>query len=293
MARRIVQEIQLIHEDLEERKKNFRKGCNEQDALVRWATLCGASVMDEYLFRFICDEIRLQNLSVVSNWQKTLCRMIESMLENGMPMESLRPRPDFHEEMRQARNAEEALLAVLNACARVTKKLSEIKWHSTEAFGIWISRLQGQRIGGENVLAFNCLSFLNLQNCILICRDFIGANFRAADLQGANLQGANLTGAYLQGAYLRAANLQRANLTGANLTGANLQGAYLRAAYLQRAALQEADLHLAHLEEANLTGTILEGQDIATLTKRKAQMKTQMNPSPQLHRNAIASTQPN
>lgn len=54
-ARRIVQEVQLIHEELEERKKNFRKGCNEQDALVRWATLCGASVMsvmDEYLWFF-------------------------------------------------------------------------------------------------------------------------------------------------------------------------------------------------------------------------------------------------
>jgi hypothetical protein len=90
-----VQEVQLIHEDLEERKKNFRKGCNEQDALVKWATLCDSSVMDEYLFRFICDEMRLQNPSEVSNWQKTLCRMIESMLTNGMPMEGLKYRIVF------------------------------------------------------------------------------------------------------------------------------------------------------------------------------------------------------
>ncbi|NET59311.1 MAG: hypothetical protein F6K47_25175 [Symploca sp. SIO2E6] len=35
----------LIHEDLEERKKNFRKGCDESEALVTWANLCGASAI--------------------------------------------------------------------------------------------------------------------------------------------------------------------------------------------------------------------------------------------------------
>jgi hypothetical protein len=120
-AKRIVEEVRLIHEELEERKKNFRKGCDERDALVRWVTLCNLSVMDEYLFQFICDEMRLQNPSDVHNWQKSLCRLIEFMLINGIPMESQIPRSNFHIELFQARNTEEALLAVLNACARVTK----------------------------------------------------------------------------------------------------------------------------------------------------------------------------
>ncbi len=94
-AKRIVLGLKLIHEELEERQKNFRKGCDEAKALLNWATLCGASAMDEYLFRFICDEIRLQNPSDVDNWQQTLCRLIEFMLNHGMPMERLIPRPNF------------------------------------------------------------------------------------------------------------------------------------------------------------------------------------------------------
>jgi len=261
-AKRIVEEIRLIHEELEERKKNFRKGCDERDALVRWVTLCNLSVMDEYLFQFICDEMRLQNPSDVHNWQNSLCRLIKFMLTNGIPMESLRSRFDFHIELFQARNTEEALLAVLNACARVTKATSEIKWPYRNTFGEWISRLQGQRTGTKNVLAFECLSFLNLQDCVLYVRDFIGANFALTNLENAGLPFANLVRANLAGA-----NLQGANLAGANLQGANLAGANLAGANLQQANLAEANLAGANLEGANLQRTILEGKDIASLTE--------------------------
>ncbi len=307
-AKRIVEEVSLIHEELEERKKNFRKGCDERDALVRWVTLCNLSVMDEYLFQFICDEMRLQNSSDVHNWQKSLCRLIEFMLVNGLPLESLRPRHHFHLELLQARDTEEALLAVLNACARVTKANSKIKWPYRNTFGAWISRLQGQRINRENVLAIECLSFLDLQDCILYVRDFLDANFAFSNLEnaglifahlegailaGANLQGselfkanivganlvkanlsqANLSQANLSQANLEKANLEKANLQGAilykaNLQGANLQGANLKWAHLYQANLQGTNLEGADLEGANLEGTILEGKDIASLTEK-------------------------
>ena len=281
-AKRIVQAVQIIHEELEERKENFRKGCNEQDALVKWGTLCDGSLMDEYLFGFICEEIRLQNPLEVIKWQKTLCRLIEFMMSDGMPMDWLKFKCSFRIEMWQARNAEEALLAVLNACARVTEEISDIKWGSPETFGSWISRLQGQRVKEENVLALECMSFLNLQECILIRRDFIRANLEGANLEGAdlkmadleradleraNLVGANLVGANLEGADLERADLVEADLFEANLFGAYLFGAYLVGAYLFGAYLFGAYLERANLEGANLTGTILEGQDIATLTK--------------------------
>jgi uncharacterized protein YjbI with pentapeptide repeats len=264
-AKRIVQEVQLIHEDLEERKKNFRKGCNEQDALVRWATLCGSSVisvMDEYLLQFICDEMRLQNPSEVSNWQQTLCRMIESMLDNGMPMEGLKYRSSFKIEMWQARNAEESLLAVLNACARVTKVTSEIKWSYRASFGEWISRLQGQRIGAENVLAFECLSFLNLQGCILYFRDFFGANLAFTNLEKAQLYGANLTVSNLVGANLTAANLTRSTFSGANLEDANLQEANFENANLEDARLKNVNLQSTNLQWVNFYGANLEGANL-------------------------------
>jgi uncharacterized protein YjbI with pentapeptide repeats len=272
-AKRFVDEVRFIHEELEERKKNFRKGCNERDALVKWASLCGISRMDEYLFRFIYDEMRLQDLSDVRNWQNTLCSMIEFMLDNGMPMECLTPRSNnFYIESLRAQNAEEALLAVLNACARVTEKTSKIKWPYPQDFGNWISRLQGQRVVVENVLALNCLSFLDLQGCILYVRDFIGANLAFANLEevelnfanfiGANLDKANFykanlgkvnfSGANLQEANLQEANLQEANLTEANLTGANLTDANLTDANLTQANLTEANFHKVHLIFANL-----------------------------------------
>ena len=241
-AKRIIEEVRNIHEELEARRKHFLKGCNETEALVRWAKLCGLSPMDEYLFSFVWHEIELEyakDPKLVADWQQMLCRLIEGMLANGMPMESLKPRPNFQEEQRQSRNAEESLLAVLNACARTTKEVSNIKWHSPEAFGSWFAGLQPQRKGAENTLAFQCLSWLNLNNCILHIRDFYHANLQSAKLQGAELQRAILERAKLQGA-----NLERANLQGANLRGADLEG-------------------------ANLKETILEGKNIAKITKIK------------------------
>ena len=188
-AKRIVEEVKYIYEDLQERKKNFRKGCDEIDALVRWAKLCGMSVMDEYLFEFVLDEIELiyaDNPELIRNWQKMLCHLIEEMLRYGMPMEKIEPRPNFLEEKRQSRNAEEALLAVLNACARTTEEISNINWHFPGDFGAWISSLQPQRIEWDNTLAFQCLSWLNLENCTLIFRDFSGANLREAHLVGSS-----------------------------------------------------------------------------------------------------------
>ena len=96
-AKRIVEEVKNIYEDLEVRRQNFRKGCNESDALVRWATLCGLSPMSKYLFNFVWDEIELiyaQEPELVKDWQKMLCHLIEVMLVNGMPMEAIKPRPN-------------------------------------------------------------------------------------------------------------------------------------------------------------------------------------------------------
>ncbi|WP_335068438.1 pentapeptide repeat-containing protein [Nostoc sp.] len=254
-AKRIVREVRLIHKKLKDHQDDPDEGWDQREALKRWAILCGASSMDEYLFNFVTDEMRLQNASDVGNWQQTLCYLIGFMLHHGMPMERLNPRPDFQEENRQARNAEEALLAVLNVCAKVTKTVSKIQWHTPKAFGIWISRLQGQRINTyADVFCLNCLSFLDLQGCVLVFKDFSQANF----------QGANFERAYFQGANLRGANLERANLQGANLRGANLVRAYLQRAnlvraYLVRASLVEANLERANLGGANLEGAFLEG----------------------------------
>ena len=280
-ARRIVQEVKYIHRKLQKRYDDSYDNWDERAALHRWALVCGASAMDEYLFNFVLDEMRLhhkQTPSDVAAWQQTLCHLISFMLRHGMPMERLNPRPDFHEENKQARNAEETLLAALNACARLTEELSEIAWPSRDSFGTWISRLQGQRIGPD-VFCLNRLGFLQLQGCLLYFKDFYSANLERANLESAslpwanlewarleeasleeaNLAKANLGGAHLERANLRGANLRWANLEGANLAGAHLEGAHLEGANLGGARLEGARLEGAHLEKANLTGANLEG----------------------------------
>ncbi|MFN5862595.1 MAG: hypothetical protein ACK451_11565, partial [Pseudanabaena sp.] len=54
-AKHLMLELQSLYEELTERENNFRKGIDKQEALKRWAILCGATVIDDYLFRFILD----------------------------------------------------------------------------------------------------------------------------------------------------------------------------------------------------------------------------------------------
>lgn len=261
-ARRIINQVAKIHTQLQQYPIDPEAGWHEEEALRRWAMLCGMTAMDRYVFEFVCSEVQLRNKESVNEWQRILSDLIGYMLRHGMPMHKLQL-PTYKETCRQARNAEEALLAALNACARVTQQRSNIEWKSKTAFGEWVSRLQPQRSGGENTLTFSCFSYLKLSSCYLDLRDFYAANFKRAYLVGANLERANLRGA----------NLERAYLEEANLGGANLMGAYLREANLEEAYLEEANLERANLVGANLVGTNLVGANLRGANLRGANLK--------------------
>ena len=287
IARRIVREVQLIHKKLEARKDDPDEGYDEREALGRWVLLCGSTRMDQYVFDFIQDEVRLQDPSDVGNWQQTFCELIGFMLRHGMPMERLNPRPDFQEENRQALNAEDSLLAVLGTFSHFTQKVSKISFPSADAFGSLLARLRGQRIDEGNPMSFHCLSYLDLSKCVLFFRDFycvnllgtileladlrgtnlVQANLAQADLRGTNLLRAILIGANIELADLRSTNLQEANLEGTDLGQANLEGAILAGANLERADLEGADLRGTNLRgtnlrRANLRRANLEGADL-------------------------------
>ncbi|MEG3439857.1 pentapeptide repeat-containing protein [Pannus brasiliensis CCIBt3594] len=268
-ARRIVSRVQQIHGKLEASKDSFDDDYyDERQALTAWATLCGATAMDEYIYNFVVNEMRLCSIDEIRQWQKMLCSFIEYILVKGMPMEGLKVRPNFQEEMRQARNAEEALLAVLDACAIVTQEVSNIQWPSPESFGNWLSRIQGQSEGYDIAFVLDCLSFLNLNNCYLAHR-----YFGSAYLRGANFQESNLQGTYLSEAYLEEANLQGANLARADLVGAMLQGANLEGANLEGADLGEADLENVNLRGADLQGADLQFANLAGADLRDANLE--------------------
>jgi uncharacterized protein YjbI with pentapeptide repeats len=237
--------VQYIHKKLEDRHKNSYDDWDEHSALHRWALVCGPSAMDGYLFSFVLDEMRLihqKSSTNAASLQKNLCHLMSFILRDGMPMERISPRPHFSEERRQARNAEEAFLAVLNACARTNKIISDIDFLDNDSFGNWILTLQKQRTGGENVLALECLSYLNLRYCTLDMKDFYGANLHKTDLSNARLFYANLLGADFQYANLQYAHLEMANLQYANLQYAHLEGAHLEGANLEGAHLEGANI---------------------------------------------------
>ncbi|MEO3704696.1 pentapeptide repeat-containing protein [Trichormus azollae] len=64
---------------------------------------------------------------------------------------------------------------------------------------MWIYRLRGQKLDYiSKIFCLNYLSYLNLQNCILIHQDFytaslLGANLEEADVRGTILKGKDLT----------------------------------------------------------------------------------------------------
>ncbi|MFC1836451.1 NACHT domain-containing protein, partial [Thermodesulfobacteriota bacterium] len=212
-VRRIVLAVDDIHEELAYHDEHPNRGWDEKAALAQWAAICGPTPMDMYLLEFLRNEIAGRKDEAAA-WQKTLSRLIEYLLANGNPMDQVDPKPtDFAEATRMARNAEEALLATLSACARVTRERSEIKWPSKTAFGDWICRLRGQRAPDAEPLCLECLDYLDIRDCVLVLQDFIRGSF--------------------EGAYLRGANLRVADLREANLRGADLEGAYLEEAILE------------------------------------------------------------
>ena len=271
LARRLVRQIQTMQTNLAMRKETKSVGWSEKDCLRGWGELCGQNPLDSYIFDFLTNETALaaaQDKNLVEAWQKCLWECINYALRNGIPMEAL-PKESFAEADRHARNAEEALLACLNACSRVTGLISKISWPADGAAAHWLSRLR--RIKEEvRFFPFECLSFLDMSEQNFTYMDFVGAHLKSARLQStslfsANLAYAHLTGAHLERAFLVGANLQGAHLQGAHLEGANLQGADLQGASLEGANLEDADLeNVRNLEKADLQGAIF--KDARNLT---------------------------
>jgi uncharacterized protein YjbI with pentapeptide repeats len=292
-TRRLLRGINRIHDERQRHTNSPDAGWTESNCLGHWAELLReAPRMTRDLHRFVVNEMALQEKSIVSQFQDTICELMGFMIRKGMPMEQISPRlGSYREESITAIAAEEALLAMLYACALVTQRVSRINWsmsgeRNSVQPGEWLSRLTGQRIGDGNILTLECLGYLDLRESILDMRDFYGANLSHSDLtraslfsatlsfaslEGANLRAANLRAANLEGASLQEANLRAANLRGASLQGANLRAANLRAASLEGANLREANLQGANLEGVNLQGANLEKANLEKANLEKAQ----------------------
>lgn len=229
-SRRVIRELRLIHEKISSRDNGDEGGFDEQQSLGRWVDLCGPSEITHELQRFLKQEAATYGLDIVKSWQTTCVRLINHLLRHGMPMEKLSPLPTFRELDRQARNAEESLLALLNACAERTRTTSEINWPEPTSFGAWLARLSPQREGPLNRAAYTSLSLMDISKQHIDIHDFYKANLTRVEARHllarfTSLMFANLREANLGEANLRGANLSEANLRGAIHTGAELEGA--------------------------------------------------------------------
>jgi uncharacterized protein YjbI with pentapeptide repeats len=214
------------------------------------------------------------------------------MLVNEVPMEQLQF-ASFKEALFQSRNAEEALLSALNACARLTGRISGITHPSPTAFGAWFRRIQGQRTGPEPAVVADCLSLLNLGGAILDIADFYAADLSGSDLsqasahfvcfgranlahaslegglffesdfRGASLQAANMRKIQAAGARFDSRNFEPSDLSMADLSDANLEGARLDRAQFRGANLRGANLSGANLTRAGLEQAALDGANLA------------------------------
>lgn len=294
-ARRIVKKIFQIEKKLHENEADYEEGWSINKSLTEWIKLFGPKGIDDDLVKFIRNEISIafrHDPEIIKRAQQAIIKLINHVLQEGMPLEEIAPRPSYFVEFEMAINAEKALLILLSCMAEFTDLVSNIKWPATTTFGEWIGRLIGQRVA-DHVLILRHLNHLNLYDCQLYVRDLLSANFERAslknaklylstlvsanfvnanledtdleeanlseaDLRNANLKEAMLGYAKLEGANLEGANLEHANLGKVNLRKANLEGANLENAYLLNADLEGANLDGANLNGANLQGTILD-----------------------------------
>lgn len=295
-ALRIVRAMEKIQKQIDKRHEDMEEGWDERQALQHWAEVCGPTRMDSYLLSFLKDEVALRNTEKLGKLQKTFSYLISVMLRQGIPMEKLEPSLKFHEANRWAINTEEALLAALAACAQTTQKPSEIALPTPESFGAWIKRLQGQRTGGENVVALLSLSFLDLSHACLDFIDFYGVsldrsnfkraglygiNFRNAHLDGVSFKGARLSGSIFRGARLSKTNFQHATLTGSDFSNARLIEIDFVSARLSRSmerrypgglSFTGARFNRVNFENAYLIGADFQGANLNRVSFKNARL---------------------
>lgn len=245
-ARRVIRAVSRIHDESGRRQSSHDEGWDDRDALRHWLLICGPAPLDSYILAFVRLEIARKS-AMASPWQGTLASAFSAAVRDGMPVELIHPRMRHRDEVRMSRNSEEALLVVLNACALVTGKITNIDWPEPTAAGAFLKRVQGQRPGPPNSLVQQCLSYLNLSNALLDMADFYGA-----DLKYSSMAECALNFAILMGADLRHASFRKASMQGANFRSATLDGADFAEAELYR-----SDLSYSNYDGAKFEGTLM------------------------------------
>ncbi|BAP44731.1 pentapeptide repeat protein [Pseudomonas sp. StFLB209] len=265
-ARRITRAISDIIEERGRRDAIGRRkgrGWSDQECLKHWAEICGPTALSPNILRFLRYEIVLMDSNDCEEAQSCLTNLFNVVLRNAMPMEKVTTLPSFEAAMFQARNAEEALLASLNACARRNNKISLIEHPNQTAFGTWLKRIQEQRNGPQSALVLDCLSWLNLDSTCFDFADLWGANishstFRSAHgykvmLSSAKANNTDFSESSFEGGFFSHTYFTDSNFEDAKLWGANFTSCDFGKSNFIRAKLGNADFKDARTDKCDFT----------------------------------------
>lgn len=262
-ARRLVRAMREIVEETSRRQGRGR-GWGETEALAYWAEMCGPSALSTNIHDFLRSEVKLQPPTMIEDMHQCFINLFNHLLVNGMPMEKITTLVSFPDSLFQARNAEESLLAAMNACALASSQISNILHPNKVAFGTWLKRIQQQRTGPEHTLLLSCMSWLNLSG---ICLDL--ADLYAADISNSNLEKAfgfrialgrataidtNFSNVNFNDAFFCLGDFERANFANARLQQANFDDTTCTEANFAGADLSNASFKDATIMNATLTG---------------------------------------
>jgi uncharacterized protein YjbI with pentapeptide repeats len=248
-TRRLVRAVKDVHEDRELNRKNRQRGRTVEEALIKWMELTGPTPFDIDLLVSLSREVDLKDRVAVDGWRKSYAELFSDQLNHGLPVHRLQL-STYREMARQARNAEEALLAIHFCCASKVKQRSEIGWPNRYSMRDFLGRTDQGMIN----IVKSCLGWLQARNQVLFC-----INLESSNLTETDLMGSELIFARMLGADLTAADLSFATLMAADLRGAQLVGAVLDGTDLEDADLRDTDLKGASLLQTNLDGVNLEG----------------------------------
>lgn len=284
-ARRIVRQIKDSNFGLKLHHSIF----TVPEALTKWADLTAREPITTEVLRFLFDELRLQPITEIREWQESLLKMLVHSLKHGpggLPTDT----QNIHRLSSYASHTEETLLASLSCCARVTEEHVNIPWDSDESAANMIQRIRANQ--GSNFLCVvsESLCLLNFSEQTFYMMDLFDANFSGsvltksnfflADLREANFSHVQAELCNFRGATIDATNFAYANLSKANfsscrtlrVTGglsttfreASAEGAQFRYSSLigadfSGANLRGADFTGAELHSASFAGALLDG----------------------------------
>jgi len=182
----------------------------------------GPTPISNDLIPYLDNELsrRLSSQELSEQLQKTLVRLLDYSLTEGMPCEKLGGKLTFQAMSQYASNSETALMMFHSLIAKRTNVVSSVEWGSPGGADLFLNRQSMFRLARYlNHLSFDEQRFwasdffhANLLRCsfrgaVFHFTSFVGADFRDADLSNAQFFGSRLEGADMENARMKSTRL--------------------------------------------------------------------------------------